>query len=78
LSHFINFTAGPAAPEEISPGWATDEQQLIHGREGGLKFSKTEKGKTKFSLVDLKDQVKASQVSTCLEQGSFNQAGTST
>lgn len=54
-SRFIHFTAGPAAPEEISPGWAAHEQQLIQGREGGLKSSKRGKGKTKFSLADPKD-----------------------
>lgn len=75
-SHFIHFTAGPTAPEEMSPRWEAHEQQLIQGREGGLKSSKRGKGKTKFSLADPKEQMKTSQGSRCLKQASSDQAGT--
>lgn len=42
-SHFIHFTAGPTAPEEMSPRWEAHEQQLIQGREGGLPKEEKER-----------------------------------
>lgn len=74
--HFIHFTAGPTAAEQVAPGWAAHEQPLLQGREGDLKSLKRGKGKTKLSLVYTKGQMKARQGSRCLEQTSTAQEGT--
>lgn len=51
--HFIHFTAGPTAAEQVSPGWAAQEQQLIWEREGDLKSLKKEGKERQTSALQI-------------------------